>query len=76
MSVNYGSHMAMRTVLERNILGQVQRLGGHGSSMHGLKDHMGKDDRVDFEDYMNLPDESPYLDKEGPHARLEKVYGL
>ena len=37
MSVMYGSHMPMRVVIERNILAQVQRLGGHGSSMHGLK---------------------------------------
>ena len=76
MSVFYGSHMAMRTVIERNIFGSVQRLGGHGSSMHGLKGHMGKYDRVDFEDVMNLPDESPLMDRETPHARLEKVYGL
>lgn len=76
MSVQYGSHMPMRMVIERNILASTQRLGGYGSSMHGLKQHMGIYERLDFEDVLNLPDESPLMDRETHHARLEKVYGL
>ena len=68
--------MAQRTVIERNIFGSVQRLIGHGSNMHGLKSSMGKYGRIDFEDVLNLPDESPFLDTESHHTRLEKVYGL
>ena len=63
-------------VIERNILGQVQRLGGYGSSMHGLKQNMGIYSRLEFEDVLNLPDESPIAARETHHARLEKVYGL
>ena len=37
LSVMYGSHMAQRVVIERNILAQVQRVGGKGSSMFGLQ---------------------------------------
>ena len=76
MSVLYGSHMAMRTVIERNIMGSVQRPGVHGSSMMGLNSHMGRFDEVGFGDILNDPSESPALDREGFHTRMEKVYGL
>jgi hypothetical protein len=76
LSVNYGSHMAARVVLERNILAQVRRHGSYGSSMFGLKSHMGKYDVMDFEDVLNDPNESPFLEKETTHERCEKVYGM
>jgi hypothetical protein len=76
LSVNYGSHMAARVVLERNILGQIHRQGAYGSSMFGLKSHMGKFDTVDFEDVLGNPDESPFFEKETTHERCEKVYGM
>ena len=76
MSVTYGSHMAMRTVIERNIYAQVQRHGGERSSMFGLKGHMGKYDQLEMEDIIGNPDESPLMPRETVHARLAKVYCL
>ena len=76
MSVQFGSHMAMRTVMERNMLAGVQRLEGRGSSMHGLKEHMGMYHRLDFDDTLNQPDESPIGDPVHVHARVMKAYGM
>ena len=42
LSVMYGSHMAQRVVMDRNILASVQRVGGTGSSMFGLQMDMGR----------------------------------
>jgi hypothetical protein len=47
MSVMYGSHMAMRTVMERSIMSQAQRQIGK-SNHFGLNSHMGKYDEMDF----------------------------
>jgi hypothetical protein len=76
LSVNFGSHMAARVVLERNILAGSRRQGAYGSSMFGLKSHMGKYQTIDFEDILNDPNESPFMDKETVHERCEKVYGM
>lgn len=68
--------MAMRTAIERSMHAQVQRLGGYGSNNFGLNSHMGRYEEFDFCDWLNDPRESPFLEKEGIHNRLEKVYGL
>ena len=75
LSIQYGSHMAMRTVIERNIFAQHQRLNGQGSAF-ALQSHMGKIYTLDETDIYNDPRETPYVDKVGVHARVEKVYGL
>ena len=67
--------MAMRTVIERNIFAQHQRLGGGGSAF-ALQSHMDRIYNLDETDIYNDPRESPYLEKEGIHARIEKIYGL
>eukprot|EP00349_Pseudokeronopsis_sp_Brazil_P004890 CAMPEP_0202958238 /NCGR_PEP_ID=MMETSP1396-20130829/2601_1 /ASSEMBLY_ACC=CAM_ASM_000872 /TAXON_ID= /ORGANISM="Pseudokeronopsis sp., Strain Brazil" /LENGTH=100 /DNA_ID=CAMNT_0049676197 /DNA_START=115 /DNA_END=417 /DNA_ORIENTATION=+ len=76
LSVHYGSHFAMRTVLDRSILGSHRRLGTYGSSMHGLNLHMGRYEQLDFFDYIGDKNASPDLEKEGIHAQMEKVYGI
>ena len=76
MSVLYGSHMPMRDVIERTILGAVQRPGGYGSSMHGLNMHMGRYEELDFFDILNDPYMTPDLDKEGAHTRMAKQCGM
>ena len=38
--------------------------------------HMGRYDELDFFDILNDPYQSPEMDKEGPHARMERLYGL
>lgn len=75
LSVQFGSHMAMRTVIERNIFAQHHRIGGDGSAC-ALQSHMGRMYTLDETDIYNDPRESPFLDKLGVHARAEKVYGL
>lgn len=75
LSVQYGSHMAMRTVIERNIFAQHHRIGGN-SSAFALQDHMGRMYTLDETDIYNDPRESPFMDKLGVHQRAEKVYGL
>ena len=37
---------------------------------------MGRIYKLDETDLYNDPRESPFLDKVGPHARIEKIYGL
>jgi hypothetical protein len=72
MSVLYGSHMPMRYVIERNILAQTRRLGGHGSSMFGLNMHMGRYEEIDFFDILNDPYMSPEIERTNIHTQMEK----
>ena len=76
MSLLYGSHMAMRHVIEASLLSQVQRPSGHRSSMFGLNSHLGRYHELDFADVLNDPNEVPFLDKEGSRARLEQKLGM
>ncbi len=76
MSVLYGSHMPMRFVMERSILSQTRRLGGYGSSMHGLNVHMERYEDLDFTDILNDPFESPVLQEDLQRNSLEKEFGI
>ncbi len=76
MSVLYGSHMPMRFVMERSILSQTRRLGGYGSSMHGLNVHMERYEDLDFTDILNDPFESPVLQEDLQRHSLEKEFGI
>ena len=62
--------------MERNILSSVRRVGGFGSNMHGLNLHLGRYDTLDFLDVLGDPFNNPDMDKEGPHSRMEKAYGI
>ena len=75
LSVQYGSHMAMRTVIEQHIFAQPHRPGGPGSAF-ALNSAMGRMYTLDETDIYNRPEETPFVDKLGVHARAEKVYGL
>lgn len=44
--------------------------------MHALKEHMGMYHRLDFDDTLNQPDESPIGEREHVHARVMKAYGM
>ena len=74
MSVLYGSHMPMRFVMERSILSQTRRLGGYGSSMHGLNVHMERYEDLDFTDILNDPFESPM--ENHLRSNVEKEFGV
>ena len=75
LSVLYGSHMAMRTVIDRNIFAQTKRLG-QPSSMIALQDHMNRYYELDASDIYNDPRETPELDSENFGSKVLKVYGL
>ena len=76
MSVLHGSHMAMRYVMDANIMSSTRRLGGYGSNMHGLNMHLDRYEDLDEFDILNNPYESPDMDKVGVHAHMEKLYGI
>lgn len=66
----------MRFVIERSILSQTRRLGGYGSSMHGLNIHMGRYEELDFCDILNDPYMSPDMERVDVHSRVAKQYDL
>ena len=76
MSVLYGSHMAMRHVIEAQMLAQVQRPSGFKSSMFGLNHHLGRYHELDTFDVLNDPSMNPDLDKVGQRHRMEKMLGM
>lgn len=75
MSVMYGSHMAMRTVIERSIMSKAQRTFGR-SNHFGLHSHMGKFEEMDIAETLNDAYEQPTYDREIGHSKLQKIYGL
>ncbi len=76
MSVQYGSHLAMRYVMDATIFSKTRRLGGYGSNMHGLNSHMGRYDEIDAFDLYGQPRHNPERERETIHARLATEYGL
>lgn len=76
MSVQFGSHLASRTVTDRMIFGKVQRLGGYKSSNHGVNMHMGNYETFGFNDFLNMPYESPDFEYNGVRDKVEKQFGM
>ena len=73
LSVGYGSHMAMRHVIDASILSQVQRPSGHRSNMFGLNHHLGRFHELDTFDILNDPNGTPDIDKVGNRSRTERA---
>ncbi len=71
----YGSHMAMRTVIERTIMSKAQRPFGK-SNHFGLNSDMGKFQVMEFGDTMSDPYEQPTYDRENVHSKMQRIYGL
>lgn len=65
-----------RTLAPVYLLEQAQHLPGLPSSMLGLETVLGRDETVEFEDYLDPPAQRP----EGPrfrvHEAMEIQYGL
>ena len=57
-------------------MGQVRRPGGYGSSMHGLKMHMGRYEELDFFDVLNDPSMNPDMDRRPIHELEEWNWGV
>lgn len=72
----FGAALPMRQMMQEHMLSQCQRLPGLPSSYAGLDSLTGRDEKFDFEDFMNLPHESPYQLEEEPRDQLEKVLGI
>ncbi|CAG8820878.1 7817_t:CDS:2, partial [Racocetra persica] len=49
----YGTPAPIRHLMERSIVSRVQRLPGLPSSNFGLEILMGKDETIEFEDFLN-----------------------
>lgn len=52
MGQMYGKHLPMQIRMELDILSQVQRLPGLPNSNLGMETILGRDDKIDFEDYL------------------------
>jgi len=53
--IAFGSHLPVRLQMERHIVGQHQRLPVLPSSNLGLDILMGRDETLEFEDFLNDP---------------------
>ena len=52
MAQTYGSHLPMQVRMELDILSQAKRLPGIRSSNIGAETILGRDETIDFEDYL------------------------
>merc|ERR1719231_954620 len=71
----YGAHMPMQIRMELDILSQVQRLPGLPSSRLGLETILGRDEMIDYEDFLGAPNDSE-VEPPDMRAALEKKYGI
>merc|ERR1719329_1828082 len=58
MAQTYGAHLPMQIRMELDILSQAKRLPGMRSSNVGAETILGRDETIDFEDYLGTPDMS------------------
>ncbi|CAN8076733.1 unnamed protein product [Agarophyton chilense] len=72
----YGAALPMRAAMHQHMLSQCQRLPGLPSSYAGLDSFTGRDEKIDFEDFMNLPHHSPYMPQQQPREQLEQILGV
>lgn len=72
----YGSALPMRLTMHEHMLSQCQRLPGLPSSYAGLESYTGRDETLDFEDFLNLPHEAPDMPREETREVLERVLNI
>ncbi|CAB4396664.1 unnamed protein product [Rhizophagus irregularis] len=70
----YGIHAPVRQLMERSIVSRVQRAPILPSSNLSLEVLMGKDETIDFEDFLNVPELS--TDMMDMHASMEHKLGI
>jgi Proteasome maturation factor UMP1 len=82
-AATYGSAFPLRRLMTESVLGQFGRLPGLPSSGVALDVLAGRDADLGFEDYLNLPSESPEGDFGGGgdgigavHEAMEKALGI
>lgn len=69
----YGAALPMRMMMHEHMLSQCHRLAGLPSSFAGLASYTGRDETIDFDDFLNVPHESPYAPREEPREVHEKI---
>lgn len=72
----YGSHAAWEKRMDRAVLSQVQRLPGLPSSHVGLDALLGKDQKLEWEDVLNVPELRPSMPKLSVHDLMENKLKL
>ena len=75
MSSVYGAHLPMAIRMEMETLAKVQRLPGLPSSRVGLECLMGRDETIDFEDFLGLPQDSEQ-EPVDQRFQLKQRYGI
>lgn len=76
LALTFGAAMPMRLQMQRDILGQFHRLPGLPSSHLGHSVLGFRDEMIDDEDYMGLPENSPYPPTQTGHEVMEKQLGI
>lgn len=69
----YGAALPMRMMMHEHMLSQCHRLAGLPSSFAGLGSYTGRDETIDFEDFLNVPHESPDAPREEARETHEKI---
>ena len=74
MAQTYGSHLPMQIRMELETVAQSRRLPGMPTCNIAMETLLGRDETIDFEDYLG----DPSLSEHGvdTHAVLEKKYNL
>ncbi|RHZ63312.1 hypothetical protein Glove_330g22 [Diversispora epigaea] len=70
----YGVHAPIRHLMERSIVSKMQRLPALPSSNLGLEILMGKDETIDFEDFLSDPEMSTEMID--VHGSMEHKLGI
>lgn len=72
----YGAALPMRTMMHEHMLSQCQRLPGLPSSYAGLDSFTGRDETIDFDDFLNLPLDQPDIPREDTREILERTLNI
>lgn len=72
----YGTGLAMRLATERKIAAQEENEAGLPSAGLYRDIVTGNDTRIDFKDFLSLPEHRPDATVESPHMRLEHKLGM
>jgi len=72
----HGSHMAMKLATEKEMFDRSHRLVGLQSSSIGCQTLMGTDDKIDFSDFLNVPNQRPDVPKLDIHSQMEIKLGI
>ena len=76
MSVMYGSHFAMRAVMDRSIMAQATRGAGERSNHFGLHSALDHYSDMAVNDIYNDAYEQPEMSKDSANMKAEKIYGM